>query len=104
AGIATLVNGPALGVAQLLSAPALVRVGRISYGLYLWHFPMLSLAPKLLHGLLPITRRVAGLNELLAFAAAFGAATLSSYWVERPLLRWKARLGMPERSPTMQKD
>jgi peptidoglycan/LPS O-acetylase OafA/YrhL len=77
---------------RFLGSAMLMHVGRLSYGLYLWHFPMLSLVPKLMHGALPITRRVPGLNEAASFAAAFAAATLSYVWVERPFLRWRMKL------------
>jgi peptidoglycan/LPS O-acetylase OafA/YrhL len=56
----------------LLSQRWLVAVGRRSYGLYLWHWPIYVLAP------LPI-----GLCVPLAFAAAW----LSYRFVEQPFLR-----------------
>ena len=76
-------------------ASALCWIGRISYGLYLWHFPLLSIAPKLIHGVVPATRLVPGLAGALACALAFAAAALSYYAVERPFLRWKERLDAP---------
>jgi peptidoglycan/LPS O-acetylase OafA/YrhL len=90
--IASLISAPGSMIARVLRAPALVRSGRMSYGLYLWHFPLLSLTPKLLHGVLPISRQVSGLKELAAFLSAVGAASLSYRWVEGPCLRLKRRL------------
>ena len=91
--IAALIHAPPQLASRILSTPALVWIGRISYGLYLWHFPMLSFAPKLIHGILPVTREVPGLTQTIAFALTFAAAALSFYAVERPFLRWKNRFG-----------
>ena len=91
--IAALASSPPPPASRVLGAPALAWVGRISYGLYLWHFPLLSLTPKLIHGFIPMTHRVRGLDVPLAYALAFAAAAVSYYAVERPFLRWKARLG-----------
>ncbi len=93
--IAALMNSPPRLASRVLGAPVLVRVGRISYGLYLWHFPLLSLTPKLIHGFIPMTHRLRGLDAPLAYALAFAAATVSYCAVERPFLRWKAQLGEP---------
>jgi peptidoglycan/LPS O-acetylase OafA/YrhL len=88
--IAALAHSPPRRV-----APPLCWVGRISYGLYLWHFPLLSIAPKLIHGIVPATRHAPGVDGVLACALAFAAAALSYYAVEWPFLRWKDRLGAP---------
>ena len=60
-------------------------IGRISYGLYLWHLPLF----------LVIDAERTGLSfwPLLAvrFAATFAAAGASYVLVERPALRWKRR-------------
>ncbi len=90
--IAAVVNSPLPLVSRLLGAPPLRWTGRISYGLYLWHFPLLSLAPKLIHGLVPVTHHALRLDAPLACALAFAAAALSYYAVERPFLRLKTRL------------
>jgi len=62
----------------------LVWVGRISYGLYLWHVPVLGKAGGF--GLPGPLRVVAG------FALTFAAAGLSYNLIERRFLRRKARL------------
>jgi peptidoglycan/LPS O-acetylase OafA/YrhL len=74
----------------MLGNRPLVWVGRISYGLYLWHDPIFF-------GMLNPTRMakigVSGFPLLgVRFAAAFVAATVSFYLIERPFLRIKERL------------
>jgi peptidoglycan/LPS O-acetylase OafA/YrhL len=70
-------------LATLLAQPFLVYIGRISYGLYLWHYPIFC--------------SVAGTGwshgkQLLVALPLTGAATLASYYlVERPILRYKQR-------------
>ena len=65
-----------------LTARPLRAVGRISYGLYLYHLPlyywMLVPAPS-------------GTRVVVAIAASFAMATVSWFVVERPLLRVAAR-------------
>ena len=90
--IAAVVHSPSRFAARLLGAPAPAWVGRISYGLYLWHFPLLFFGPKLIHGIVPAVRRVPYVDAPLAYVLAFAAASLSYYAVERPFLRWKERL------------
>jgi peptidoglycan/LPS O-acetylase OafA/YrhL len=73
----------------LLESAALVGVGRISYGLYLFHFPMIDwLQPKALGWTAPV-------DTLLVGGASLAAAIGSYYAIERPCLRWKARLKLP---------
>lgn len=75
------------GVARrLLSHPALGYIGKISYGLYLYHFPIyyrFGLAyPKGTPALSSIA---------LAIGCSFAAAALSFRFVEQPLLALKGR-------------
>jgi peptidoglycan/LPS O-acetylase OafA/YrhL len=74
----------------ILANRPLAWVGQISYGLYLWHDPIFF-------GMLNPTRMgkigVTGLALLgVRFAAAFVAAAVSFYLLERPFLRIKDRL------------
>ena len=57
-------------------------VGRISYSLYLWHWPVLVLVPIALGGPLPLAGRVA-----LVVLVAVPLAALSQRYVEDPLRR-----------------
>jgi len=68
-------------LARALANPVFVFVGRISYGLYLWHFPLYSLldAARLdLYGLPLLAVR---------FAVTAVVATASFYLVEQPIRR-----------------
>ncbi|HXQ58722.1 MAG TPA: acyltransferase family protein [Acidimicrobiales bacterium] len=79
--IAAVVTGPRTILAQVCSLPPLVFVGRISYGLYLYHWPLFLVIDNAHTGL--------GGAELLGarFAATFAAATLSWFLVETPIRR-----------------
>ena len=71
-------GGPSLVGSWLSSAPA-TFVGRISYSLYLWHWPLLVAARYLLF------RELQGPLELgLYAAAALALAWVSWRWVEQP--------------------
>jgi len=73
-------------LARCLGVAPAVWVGRLSYSLYLWHFPVfIFLTPDRTH-LSP------ALLLSLRLAAAFGAAAFSFYLVERPFLALKRRL------------
>jgi len=74
---------------QLLAVHPLRWVGKISYGLYLWHFPLLYLIQ---YALVPQGFRSAVIAAI-AVPAAVGMATLSFYLLERPINRaGRARL------------
>jgi peptidoglycan/LPS O-acetylase OafA/YrhL len=66
----------------LLEARWLAWVGRVSYGLYLWHIPALAWARRAL----PV-----GWSELAGITATFLIATASFYALEKPVLRYKNR-------------
>ena len=77
--IAGLEGGSALD--RLLSLRPLVMVGLVSYGLYLWHFPIITF----------VNERIgptSGLGlALLATLITLGATTASYFVVERPIRR-----------------
>jgi peptidoglycan/LPS O-acetylase OafA/YrhL len=82
-------------VARILSVSPMVLLGRISYGLYLWHLPVLAAFGVMGAGLTPMAIPAVGVAVL--------AATASYYLVERPFLRRRSRPAAeaePRRAPT----
>lgn len=69
---------PDLGVGRLLSKPVMRGIGRVSYSWYLWHWPVLLLAPAVFgHGL-----GLAG--RLTMMVISLGLAILTLHLVENP--------------------
>lgn len=66
---------------RILSLPAVIGIGLISYSLYLWHWPLLSYANILAAGLPPPEIRVG------AVALAFALAWASYRFIETPVRR-----------------
>jgi peptidoglycan/LPS O-acetylase OafA/YrhL len=65
--------------ARLLSTPLFVRVGLLSYGWYLWHWPLLAIARARDLGVQNPSR------DALIALAALGLAWLTYVWVEHPI-------------------
>lgn len=75
AGCAT----PNSGVARVLSIPQMRGLGRLSYSWYLWHWPVLLLAP-------PLFKDTLGLPARLALALiSLGLAVLTLHLIENPV-------------------
>ncbi|MGF7238356.1 MAG: acyltransferase family protein, partial [Frankia sp.] len=87
--VASVVALPSSPLARLLSVRPLRYAGRISYGLYLWHWPIfLTLTASRTHqsgALLCLTR----------FAVTFAVAALSFHLVEHPIRTGRFRLPRP---------
>ncbi|MEI7056436.1 acyltransferase family protein [Nocardioides sp. CCNWLW239] len=82
ATVALLVAGPATPTGWLLSKQPFRYLGDISFSLYLWHWPILILAPEAIPG--------GGLRQLLIMLALILAASAASYhWIEMPFQRHK---------------
>lgn len=83
--IINLISSPVKPLKDFLETPLLVWIGRISYGLYLWHFPIFRQIMAL--GLHPV------LTIIIEVAITFAVAILSYYFIEQPFLRLKNRSG-----------
>jgi peptidoglycan/LPS O-acetylase OafA/YrhL len=77
-GLFVLEAAPTGRLASALSVAPVRWIGRISYGLYLWYWPVLVW----MNGALPGHSRVRALLEL---AVMFAAATVSYYVIELPI-------------------
>lgn len=83
-GIATLGDRRSL-ITRLLSTRPLRWIGRLSYGIYLWHWPVTAI----------VATRLGGVDEpwampleaALVVVISLGAAAASSRWIERPIMR-----------------
>jgi peptidoglycan/LPS O-acetylase OafA/YrhL len=95
--LAAVVTHPSALLGRLFALRPLVSAGRISYGLYLWHYPML--------GVLTVSLPLGSIPRPLLFVVVLGAAWaiagLSYTFVERPCLAIKLRLSprLPEMQP-----
>ncbi|GAA1877819.1 acyltransferase family protein [Lapillicoccus jejuensis] len=76
--------GPRVGAERLLGEPLVQCLGRVSYSWYLWHWPLLVVAPYALGHALGVGERLAVVWVSLVLAIA------SFTWVEQPvrLLHW----------------
>jgi peptidoglycan/LPS O-acetylase OafA/YrhL len=84
---------------RILGHPLLAWFGLVSYGVFLWHQPLM--APVIEHGgdaIIPGMPFVSLLVSMLAVSVAVAAA--SYYLVERPILRFKDRRRPPPATAT----
>lgn len=72
------------GLARWLDATPMRFVGRISYGIYLWHVPAIGA----IRGSMPELRGHAGVVFTLALPLSIGLAAISFRYFEEPLSRW----------------
>lgn len=72
-----------LGAEGLLSLPPVQFVGTISYSWYLWHWPVLILAPAVLD------RKLTAYEIGYAVLLSFVCAVISFYILERPIRQYK---------------
>lgn len=86
-------------VPGFLKFPPFVFLGRISYGAYLWHAPLLGIYFYYLRPINPFSVR-GFVIFLIWFASTIAVAWLSFRFVELPFLRFKNRLGGKQRAAT----
>lgn len=80
---------PIPGLRDLLASRPLVAIGRMSYGLYLWHAPVGWLTDARHYEWVPIMSRP--VQFVVRVVLTFMVAGLSYHFLERPLLRLKHR-------------
>ena len=86
--------GPLVGApAKLLSTRTVVWLGTVSYGLFLWHLPVLVAIQRL--GWEHALRSQLVSYTVIGLAATCVLAALSWYLVERPFLQLKAKPSRP---------
>lgn len=85
--IAHAVRSPRSPTARLLGLPPLVRLGRISYGVYLWHWPLFQFATA------ERTHLTGPVLLVARLALTLGVAIASYHLLERPVRerRWPRR-------------
>lgn len=64
---------------RFLQAKPLQLLGKYSYGMYLWHWPMLMLAPSV------IGRQLSGSEKLLVLTLAIATAAVTYHLIENPV-------------------
>jgi peptidoglycan/LPS O-acetylase OafA/YrhL len=84
---------------RILAWPPIVYVGRISYGIYVYHvFVIIVISPLLVpYGMSPDHNAAARIFVLMAFTLAL--SSLSWHFLEQPFLAWKEAL-KPKGAPT----
>ena len=83
--IAAAIANPSGPIARVLALPPLVALGRISYGLYLWHWPIFLVLNSAYLGTSFLE------TQIIRFTVTV-VVTLLSYWlVEQPFLRLRHR-------------
>jgi peptidoglycan/LPS O-acetylase OafA/YrhL len=70
-------------VSRFLEWKPMVEIGKVSYSIYLWHWPVLVLLPY------AIGRESILANGLIALLLTFLLSAATYRWIERPFIAWK---------------
>jgi peptidoglycan/LPS O-acetylase OafA/YrhL len=93
--IAHTVTSPRSLLGRAMSLPPLAGLGRISYGVYLWHWPLFTF----------VTAEATGLSRwplfVVRLAGTLALAVLSYHLVEQPVRRGALGRRLPRRLPTV---
>jgi peptidoglycan/LPS O-acetylase OafA/YrhL len=79
-GCARLAAGPE----RLLGVPVMQGIGKVSYSWYLWHWPVILLAPAMLH-----RASLSTSGNLVCVVVALGLAVVTYLAVEAPTRSWR---------------
>lgn len=93
--LVSVIGAPAAGI-RVLVAPWLTYLGRISYGLYVYHAAGLFLAGRLF-GTHSVKQYAA--FAATGFALTVAMSSLSYRWLETPFLRMKERFAVVRSRP-----
>ena len=91
---------PVPGVRTFLAWRPMVVIGRMSYGVYLWHAPVAWLTDARHYDWVPIMSRP--VQFIVRVVLTFAIAGASYRFLEQPLLRLKRRFSTAEREPSRQ--
>ena len=86
--LAAIHSNPRAVLVRWLALRPIVWTGRISYGLYLWHFPVFTIVGAWLPDLSPAQ------STALKILSTFLCATVSYYVLERPCLNLKKKFSV----------
>ena len=98
----SLVRAPEGRVARALGSAPLVALGTVSFGLYLWHYPVQWALRTALGGYVPPSWGLAGYIAM-SLVVSLAVAALSWWAIERAVLaaarRWRERRRVKLRAP-----
>lgn len=78
-------------LAGFLKLPWLRYLGKISYGVYVYHFPVMWFVARFFEEHIEKGKMAFLLNVLVSFSITILIATLSYYFLEKPILNLKDR-------------
>jgi peptidoglycan/LPS O-acetylase OafA/YrhL len=96
--LAQILVGPSRLLRRVLTFAPLIWVGQLSYGFYLWHWPIFYTTYNVLDGDAATTLSRKAFIVAVEVAITLVVTSLSYYLVEQPFLRLKSRLRATGRS------